>query len=109
MNNKIVKARLGKAPIKLPPVAGKTPRTELIWLSKTKTTKRAKSGWSNKGKKILAAKQSEQISSKASNNSSKASNNSSKASNNSPKTDKDSINQIMIATYQKMEELSSKR
>ena len=57
MDNKIVKARHGKAPIKLPPVAGKAPRAEHIRNSKTKAKRRTKSGKSNKGKKTLAAKQ----------------------------------------------------
>ena len=60
MDKKILKERLGKAPIMLPPVAGKTPRAELIRVFKTKTKKRAKSSRSIKGKKSLAAKQSEQ-------------------------------------------------
>ena len=51
MDNKIVYAGLGRAPTKLPPMAGKT---------KTKTTKRVKSSRPNKGKKSLAAKQSDQ-------------------------------------------------
>ena len=57
MDNKNVKARHGKAPIKLPPVAGKTPRAEHIRNSKTKAKWRTKSGKSNKGKKTLEAKQ----------------------------------------------------
>ena len=57
MDNKIVKARHGKAPMKLPPVAGKTPRAENIRNSKTKAKRRTKSGTSNKGKKTLATKQ----------------------------------------------------
>ena len=60
MDNKIVKSRLRKAPIKLPPVAGKPPRAKHIGASKTKTKKRRKSSKSNKGKKTFAAKQSEQ-------------------------------------------------
>ena len=60
MDNKIVKARHGKAPIKLPPVAGKTPRAEHIQNSKTMAKGRTKSGKSHKGKKTLAAKQNEQ-------------------------------------------------
>ena len=60
MDNKIVNEGLGKAPIKLPPVAGKTPRAEHIRVSKTKTRKQTMSGRSNKGKKTLASKQSEQ-------------------------------------------------
>ena len=60
MDNKIVKARHRKAPIKLSAVAGKTPRAEHIRVSKTKTKRRAKSSRSNKGKKTLAAKQCEQ-------------------------------------------------
>ena len=60
MDGKIVKARHGKAPIKLPPVAGKTPRAEHIRNSKTKAKRRTKSGKSNNGKKTLAAKSDEQ-------------------------------------------------
>ena len=59
MYNSIVKARLGKAPLKPPPVAGKTPHAEHMRVSKTKTKKRTKSGRSNEGKKTLAVKQSE--------------------------------------------------
>ena len=59
--NKIVKARQEKAPINLPPVAGKTPRAEHIRNSKTKAKRRTKSGKSNKGKKTLAAKQDKQL------------------------------------------------
>ena len=60
MDKKILQARLGKAPIKLPPVARKTSRAEHIRASKTKTKKRTKSGISKNGKKTLAAKQSDQ-------------------------------------------------
>ena len=80
MDNKIVKARLGKAPIKLPPVAGKTPRAEHIRVSKTKTKRRTKSGKSNKGKNTLAAKDKKTIK-----NINQAINNSNQASNNSLK------------------------
>ena len=47
MDSKIVKARLCKASIKLPPVAGKTPRAEHIRVSKTKTKRRTKRGKPN--------------------------------------------------------------
>ena len=60
MENKIVNEGLGKVPIKLAPVAGKTPRAEHIRVSKTKTRKQTMSGRSNKGKKTLASKQSKQ-------------------------------------------------
>ena len=60
MDGKIVKARHGKVPIKLPSVAGKTPLAEHIRNSKTKAKRRTKSGRSNNGKKTLAAKSDEQ-------------------------------------------------
>ena len=59
MENKIVKATHGKAPIKLPPVIGKTPRAEHIRNSKTKAKRRTESVKSNKGKETLAAKENE--------------------------------------------------
>ena len=53
MENKILKARLAKGSNKLPPGAGKTPRTEQIRVTKTKTKKLTKSSRSNQGIKSL--------------------------------------------------------
>ena len=97
MYNKIVKALHGKAPIKLPPVAGKTPRAEQSGLQdQNKETNKAADPTREKNPSLRC--KASKSSSKASNNSRKASNNSSKANNNSSKASNNRATRTTLAS-----------